>query len=103
MSYNKFVKSNVSKLGQDIVRSGGLTPIMQTGVMNAIPIWELLNITEEQYLLDYEYSRYVENEKAITELMKKSYDVSLGILKDETKDILYDKSFAFVEAQDEPK
>jgi hypothetical protein len=46
--YNKFNKSNVSKLGSEIIRNGGgLTPIMEMGVMTAIPIWEMLNITEQ--------------------------------------------------------
>jgi hypothetical protein len=49
MSYNKFSKSNVSKLGSEIIRNGGgLTPMMERGVMNAIPIWDMLGITEEQ-------------------------------------------------------
>jgi hypothetical protein len=75
--YNKFSKSNVSKRGSEIIRNGGgLTPIMEMGVMTAIPIWQMLNITEEQYQLDYEYKAFVENEKAITELMKDSYDAS---------------------------
>jgi hypothetical protein len=83
MSYNKFSKSNVSKLGSEIIRNGGgLTPIMEMGVMTAIPIWQMLNITEEQYQLDYEYKAFVENEKAITELMKDSYDASLNIVKE---------------------
>jgi hypothetical protein len=80
--YNKFSKSNVSKRGSEIIRNGGgLTPIMEMGVMTAIPIWQMLNITEEQYQLDYEYKAFVENEKAITELMKDSYDASLNIVK----------------------
>jgi hypothetical protein len=79
MSYNKFSKSNVSKLGSEIIRNGGgLTTTMEAGVMNAIPIWQMLNITEEQYQLDYEYKEFVKNEEAITELMKDSYDASLN-------------------------
>jgi hypothetical protein len=79
MSYNKFSKSNVSKLEAEIIRNGGgLTKTMQRGVMNAIPIWDMLNITEEQYQLDYEYKEFVKNEEAITELMKDSYDASLN-------------------------
>ena len=80
MSYNKFVRSNYSKLGSDIVRSGGLTPIMEAGVMTAIPIWELLNITEQQFQLDYEYKAFVKSQEAITMLMKESYDASLNIV-----------------------
>jgi hypothetical protein len=83
MSYNKFSKSNISKLGSEIIRNGGgLTPTMEMGVMTAVPIWQMLNITEEQYQLDYEYKAFVENEKAITELMKDSYDASLNIVKE---------------------
>jgi hypothetical protein len=77
--YNKFSKSNVSKLGSEIVRNGGgLSPIMEMGVMNAIPIWDMLGISESQYQLDYEYKAFVKNEEAITELMKDSYDTSLN-------------------------
>jgi hypothetical protein len=73
MSYNKFSKSNVSKLGSEIIRNGGLTPTMELGVMNAIPIWEMLNITEEQYQLD---------EEDITKLVKDAFDASLNLVKD---------------------
>jgi hypothetical protein len=60
MSYNKFSKSNISKLGSEIIRNGGgLTPIMEMGVMTAVPIWQMLNITEEQYELDYQYKEFV--------------------------------------------
>jgi hypothetical protein len=47
--YNKFSKSNVSKLGREIIRAGGLSPVMEQGVMTAIPIWEMLGITEDEY------------------------------------------------------
>jgi hypothetical protein len=81
MSYNKFSKSNVSKLGSEIIRNGGgLTPTMERGVMNAIPIWDLLNITEEQYILDFEYKAFVKNEEAITELVKQAFDASLNLV-----------------------
>jgi ketopantoate hydroxymethyltransferase len=81
--YNKFSKSNVSKLGSEIIRNGGgLTPTMEMGVMNAIPIWDMLGITEQQYQLDYEYKAFVKNEEAINELMKESYDSSLNIVKE---------------------
>jgi hypothetical protein len=81
MSYNKFTKSNVSKLGSEIIRNGGgLTPTMERGVMNAIPIWDLLNITEEQYILDFEYKAFVKNEEAITELVKQAFDASLNLV-----------------------
>jgi hypothetical protein len=50
MSYNKFSKSNVNKFGsQNISPISGLTPTMEEGLNSAIPIWQLLNITEEQY------------------------------------------------------
>jgi uncharacterized protein (DUF2344 family) len=81
--YNKFTKSNISKLGSEIIRNGGgLTPTMEMGVVNAIPIWDLLGITEEQYQLDYEFKAFVENEKAITELVKDAFDASLNLVKD---------------------
>jgi hypothetical protein len=81
--YNKFSKSNVSKLGSEIIRNGGgLTPIMEMGVMTAIPIWDMLGITESQYQLDYEFKAFQKNEEAITELMKDSYDASLNIVKE---------------------
>ena len=84
-SYNKFVKSNVSKLGFEIARSGGLTQIMTQGAIDAIPVWEMLNITEEQYLLDYEYKAFVKNEEAINELVKEAFDASLNTIPDEEK------------------
>jgi hypothetical protein len=43
---------------------------MEMGVMNAIPIWDMLGISEEQYELDYQYEAFVENGKFITELVK---------------------------------
>jgi ketopantoate hydroxymethyltransferase len=77
--YNKFSKSNVSKLGSEIIRNGGgLTETMQIGVMNAIPIWDMLGITESQYQLDYEYKEFVKNEEAITELVREAFDISLN-------------------------
>ncbi len=79
--YNKFSKSNVSKLGSEIIRnSSGLTPTMEAGVMNAIPIWQMLNITESQYELDYQYKEFVKNEEAITELVKEAFDSSLNLV-----------------------
>jgi hypothetical protein len=55
---------------------------MEMGVMTAIPIWEMLNITEEQYQLDYEFKEFVKNEEAITELVKDFYDAPLNIVKE---------------------
>jgi hypothetical protein len=50
MSYNKFSKSNVNKFGsQNINPISGLTASMEEGLKTAISIWQLLNITEEQY------------------------------------------------------
>jgi hypothetical protein len=46
----------------------------------------MLGITESQYELDYQYKEFVKNEEAITELVKESFDASLGLVKDETKE-----------------
>jgi hypothetical protein len=59
---------------------------MEMGVMTAIPIYQMLGITEEQYILDYEFKAFQKNEEAITELMKEFFDASLGFIKDETKE-----------------
>ena len=75
-SYNKFAKSNTSKLGFEIARSGGLTPIMQEGVLNSIPIWELLSIIEEQYLNDYQYPAFAANQAKIDAELKAIIDAS---------------------------
>jgi hypothetical protein len=49
-SFNKFSKSNITKFGsQNISPIAGLTPTMVEGLATAIPIWQLLKITEEQY------------------------------------------------------
>jgi hypothetical protein len=53
---------------------------MEAGVMNAIPIWQMLNITEEQYQLDYEFKAFQKNEEAITELVKEAFDASLNLV-----------------------
>jgi hypothetical protein len=55
---------------------------MEMGVMTAIPIWDMLGITEEQYQLEYEFKAFQKNEEAITELMKESYDSSLNNVKE---------------------
>jgi hypothetical protein len=48
--YDKFSKSNVSKLGREIIRAGGgLSPVMEQGVLTAIPIWEMLGLSEDEY------------------------------------------------------
>jgi hypothetical protein len=52
--YNKFQKTNTNKFGSNKINSiSGLTPTMEQGLSTAIPIWELLNITEKQYDLLY--------------------------------------------------
>jgi hypothetical protein len=55
---------------------------MEMGVMTAIPIWDMLNITEEQYQLEYEFKAFQKNEEAINELMKEAFDASLKIVKE---------------------
>jgi hypothetical protein len=48
--YNKFKTNSKSKFGSNKINSGsGLTDIMEAGLSSAIPIWELLRITEDQY------------------------------------------------------
>jgi hypothetical protein len=52
--YNKFSKSNVNKFGsQNISPISGLTAGMEEGLKTSISIWQLLNITEEQYDILY--------------------------------------------------
>ena len=75
-SYNKFTKNTSSKLGTEIIRGGNLTRIMQEGALNSIPIWELLNITEEQYLQDYEYPAFAANQARIDAEMRALVDAS---------------------------
>lgn len=58
---------------------------MEAGVMITIPIWELLNITEEQYHLDYEFEFFTKHQEAIIELMKEAYDASLNIVEEESE------------------
>ena len=76
MSYNKFAKSNSSKLGFEIIRAGGLTSIMQDGALNSIPVWEMLNITEEQYVNDYEWPAFAANQAKIDAELKAIIDAS---------------------------
>jgi hypothetical protein len=48
--FNKFQKTNPNKFGSNKINSiSGLTPTMEQGLSTAIPIWELLNITEKKY------------------------------------------------------
>ena len=75
-SYNKFTKNTSSKLGTEIARSGGLTRIMQEGVINSIPIWDLLKITEEQYVEQYEYPSFVKNQARLDAELKAIVDAS---------------------------
>jgi hypothetical protein len=52
--FNKFQKINTNKFGSHTVNYGaGLTPTMESGLTTAIPIWELLKITEKEYDLAY--------------------------------------------------
>jgi hypothetical protein len=44
--YNKFQKTNTNKFGSNKTNPAGLTPTMVEGLTTAIPIWELLKITE---------------------------------------------------------
>ena len=65
--YNKFSKSNISKLGsQNINHASGLTPIKESGLSSAIPIWELLKITEEEYNSKYK-TPIIDTSKSIEE------------------------------------
>jgi hypothetical protein len=47
--YNKFQKTKTNKFGSNKINPAGLTPTMVEGLTTAIPIWELLKITEEKY------------------------------------------------------
>jgi len=74
--FNKFSRNVSSKLGTEIIRGGGLTPVMAQGAMDAIPIWEMLNITEEQYVSEYEYPAFVKNQARLDAEMKDAVDAS---------------------------
>ena len=74
--FNKFYRNVSSKLGTEIIRGGGLTPVMAQGAMTAIPIWELLNITEEQYISEYEYPAFVKNQARLDAELKAVVDAS---------------------------
>jgi hypothetical protein len=64
--YNKFSISNVNKFGsQNISPISGLTPTMEEGLTTAIPIWQLLNITEEQY--DKLYKTPIDTSNSVVE------------------------------------
>jgi hypothetical protein len=64
--YNKFSISNVNKFGsQNISPISGLTPTMEEGLITAIPIWQLLNITEEQY--DKLYKTPIDTSNSVVE------------------------------------
>jgi hypothetical protein len=72
--YNKFSKSNITKFGsQNISRISGLTPSMEAGLLTAVPIWQLLNITEEQYDKLYK-TPIVDLSKSIVEELEKKDD-----------------------------
>ena len=51
--YNKFQYSKNSKFGAELRQSSNLTNIMKAGISSAIPIWEMLNMSEEDYNLQY--------------------------------------------------
>ena len=51
--YNKFQDSKNSKFGNDLRASSNLTNIMRAGISSAIPIWQMLNMSEEDYNLQY--------------------------------------------------
>ena len=51
--YNKFQYSTNSKFGAEIRASSNLTNIMRAGISSAIPIYEMLNMSEEDYNLQY--------------------------------------------------
>ena len=74
--FNKFSRNVSSKLGTEIIRGGGLTPVMAQGALSAIPIWEMLNITEEQYVSEYEYPAFVKNQARLDAEMKAAVDAS---------------------------
>jgi len=52
-SYNKFHANQTSKLGAEIRNASNLSNIMKAGLSGAIPIWEMLNLTEEEYNIQY--------------------------------------------------
>jgi len=52
-SFNKFQGSKSSKFGNEIRQSSNLTNIMRAGISSAIPIWEMLNMSEDDYNLQY--------------------------------------------------
>ena len=51
--YNKFQYSKSSKFGAELSKNANLTNIMRAGVSSAIPIWEMLGMSEEDYNLQY--------------------------------------------------
>ena len=53
-----------------------MTPTMATGAMSAIAIWEMLGITEEQYLEQYEHPAYVKYQASLDAEMKAIVDAS---------------------------
>ena len=53
--YNRFAKNSSTKLGiSQILQSGcELSEIMCNGLQTAIPIWEMLSMSEEAYMEKY--------------------------------------------------
>jgi hypothetical protein len=75
--YVKFSKSNTTKFGsQNISPISGLTPSMEAGLLTAVTIWQLLNITEEQYDKLYKTPIVDISDTAIEELEKKMIKVN---------------------------
>lgn len=52
-SHNKFKHNSNSKLGNEIRSATNLTNIMKAGISTAIPIYEMLGLTEEEYIKIY--------------------------------------------------
>ena len=53
--FKRFAKNTSAKMGaEEILQSGcELSPIMCQGLKTAIPIWEMLSMTEEAYMEKY--------------------------------------------------
>lgn len=52
-SHNKFKHNSNSKLGNEIRSATNLTNTMKMGFSTAIPIWEMIGLSEEDYILQY--------------------------------------------------
>lgn len=47
--YNKFSNYDSNKLGKELRILSNLSNTMKAGISSAIPIWEILGLTEDQY------------------------------------------------------